>query len=102
MASKRKPRLDADLPLTAKLILEDYRAFVASGQHAPEDAVTKAFAARHAAARAALSHLEQLLKLVSEAGTLEQAKEVAASLSEWRALMPPETEEAAETDDDMG
>lgn len=102
MPAKRKPRLDIDLPLTAKLILEDYRAFVASGQHAPEDAATKAFAARHAAARAALSHLEQLLKLVGDAGGEEHVRDVAASLSEWRALMPPETKEAAETDDDTG
>jgi hypothetical protein len=97
MAGRRKPQLDTDFLTSARLILADYQAFLANGPHAPEDGATKAFAARHAAARGALAHLEQLLKL---AGEDQQPKLIAESLTEWRALMPPQAQEDTEADDD--
>jgi hypothetical protein len=96
MAPKRKPRGDADFPTAARLILQDYQDFVAG---AADDGESKLFAARHAAARAALAHLEQVLKLASDAGTAEEAREVAATITEWRARMPPEAQEEPEADD---
>ena len=96
MAPKRKPRGDADLPAAARLILQDYQDFVAGGA---DDSESKLFAARHAAARAALAHLEQVLKLASDAGSAEEAREVAATIAEWRTRMPPEAQEEPEADD---
>ena len=96
MAPKRRSRGTADFPAVAKLLLADYQDFVAGGA---DDSVTKVFAARHAAGRAALSHLEQLIKLAQEAGTEEDAKEVAATITEWRARMPPQAPEDPEADD---
>lgn len=97
MAGKRKPQLDTDFLASARLILADYQAFLSNGLHALEDGATKAFAARHAAGRGALAHLEQLLKL---AGEDQQPKLIADSLNEWRALMPPQAREETEADDD--
>jgi hypothetical protein len=97
MTTKRKPKIDTDIPAAVKLILDDYQAFLAGGPHAQEDGATKAFAARHAAARAALAHLEQLLKL---AGDDPPGEAVTESITKWRALMPPEAKEEPEADDD--
>lgn len=53
-------------------VTADYLGFLrASRTNEPEDA--KAFAARHAAAKAALAHIEQILKLA--AGSEEEAAE---------------------------
>ena len=93
MAPKRRPRGDQDLPAAAKLILQDYQDFVAGEA---DDGESKLFAARHAAARAALAHLEQVLKLAGEAGTAEEAREVVATITEWRARMPPQEESEAD------
>jgi hypothetical protein len=100
MATKRKPRFAADFLAAAMLILEDYQAFVANAAHAPEDAATKSFAARHAAGRAALAHFEHLLKLASEVGDGTQAKAASDVLNEWRTRMPPQAKEAPHSDDD--
>ncbi|RYJ04444.1 MAG: hypothetical protein EON47_00330 [Acetobacteraceae bacterium] len=96
MAPRRRPRGDQDLPTAAKLILRDYQDFIAGGA---DDGEAKLFAARHAAARAALAHLEQVLKLANDAGTAEEVREVAASITEWRARMPPQAQEEPDADD---
>jgi len=96
MTTKRKPKIDTDVPAAVKLILDDYQAFLAGGPHA-QDEGAKAFAARHAAARAALAHLEQLLKL---AGDDPPGEVTAESIATWRSLMPPEAKQEPETDDD--
>ncbi|MBL6459171.1 hypothetical protein JMJ55_28005 [Belnapia sp. T6] len=82
-----------DFAGAAALILADYRGFVARYAEEPEDAVTKAFSARHTAGRTALAHLEQLVKLAAEAGDEAQRKAVGEVLAEWRRLMPPMQEE---------
>jgi len=77
-------------------VIEDYRAFAAAP---PEENDTKAFAARHAACRAALAHLEHLLRLTRAMGGGEPAAsrdaaliQAEAALAEARnemALLPP-------------
>ena len=52
------PLADADRATVAQLILDDYRRFLSD-----PDADSKAFAARHAAGKAALAHLDQLMKV---------------------------------------
>jgi hypothetical protein len=101
MATRRKPRAGRDFPTAAMLILQDYEAFLRAGM---DDGITKAFAARHAAGRAALAHLEQLLAVAGQAGSAEEATELAASIAEWRTRMPPEamTEAGQPTEEETG
>ena len=61
---RRRPR--ANTPNLAEAlpnVTESYMKFVADSDH---DADPKAFAARHSAAKTALAHLEQLMKLAGE------------------------------------
>jgi hypothetical protein len=61
---RRKPRSGANkLAEALPSVTEAYIKFVAESDH---DADPKAFAARHSAAKTALSHIEQLLKLSSD------------------------------------
>jgi hypothetical protein len=100
MATRRTSPIDVDFPSVAKLILQDYQSFVAHAAEAPDDAITKAFAARHAAGRGALAHLEQLLKLAGDTVGEAEVTRIGESLSEWRAIMPPPAKEEPEADDD--
>jgi hypothetical protein len=86
-------------------VIEDYRAFAAA---LPEQTDTKAFAARHAACRAALAHLEHLLRLTrAMSGEIATSREAAltqaeAALAEARsemALLPPSEEDEEEAAD---
>lgn len=58
-----------DLEEALERVVEEYGAFVAAGPAPGTEGDIKAFAARHAACRAALTHLEQLLKLARVLGT---------------------------------
>jgi hypothetical protein len=99
MTTDRKQRLDSDFLTAAQLILDDYQAFLA--QEAPDDGVTKAFAARHTAGRGALTHFELLLKVASEAGDEAQLTAMAELLAAWRRRMPAALfEEPPEADHD--
>jgi len=100
MKSKRKSSVDLDIAAAVKLILEDYRWFLGIAPNTADDGATKAFAARHAAGRAALTHLEHVLKLGSEHGEQPAAQAASECLSEWRARMPPQAEEEPEIDGD--
>lgn len=66
---RRKPLLPSGTDLTnaVRLVLSDYEGFLAAP---PEGGAgdSKAFAARHTAARGALTHLEQIMKVAAEAG----------------------------------
>ena len=97
MAIQRRPRLETDVAVAAKLILDDYQGFLAAGLQLQDDAAVKAFAARHAAGKAALAHLEYLLKVV---GVEEKPTTIIDSLAQWRALMPPQATEEPDSDDD--
>lgn len=62
MRRRRKPALPVRLEDAVAEVTADYLAFLrAPRPEEPEDA--KAFAARHAAAKTALSHIEQIIKL---------------------------------------
>jgi hypothetical protein len=87
MRKRRTPGFDeTQLAAAAQSILEDYRRFLAEG----EAGDPKAFAARHAAARSALAHLDQLMKLAGEAAEedaaatdcIDQARQALATLSD--------------------
>ena len=80
----------------------DYQRFLGSGASAEEAGDAKAFAARHAAARGALSHLEQILKLAEEGGDEAQVNEVLESLAHCREQMAQLKEEADSDDDADG
>jgi hypothetical protein len=91
--ARRNARLDADLTEAAQLVLEEYRSFLQGDTE--EDA--KAFGARHAAARAALAHLEHVLKLARDSG---EAKPVEIDMAAWRERMPSLANEETSSDDD--
>jgi len=99
MATTRKPLSLEHLPEAVKQILAEYMAFVTGGP-AQDETVTKAFAARHAAGRGALSHAEQLIKLAGESIDATQMQDILKSLTEWRAMMPPLAKEDPEADGD--
>jgi hypothetical protein len=82
-----------------RLVAADYAQFVRSlGRLQPEDD-PKIFAGRHAAARACLSHLAQLLDLVGEDGGIDHVRDGFALLHEARqALGLPVPEEDAPDD----
>ena len=97
MAAKRRLRISGDFAGAVALVFADYRRFVALCLEEPDEAVVKAFAARHTAGRTALAHAEQLLKLAADAGEEAQQDAIAEVLAEWRRLMPtlPEEEDDA-------
>ena len=87
---------DADRAALARLIAEEYRRFVAD-----PDADTKAFAARHAAGKGALAHLDLLMKSGGR-GEEEPGDAVANHLDAARAAVASLEGEADPDDDDAG
>jgi len=82
-------------------VVEDYNAFVDRGPAPGGHDDAKAFAAHHAAAKAALAHLEHLLKLArageaTEAAGMDDAETV---LRQVRAAMAASPQEEDEADD---
>lgn len=65
-----RAQLQRRLPKAARTTLSAYAGFVALP---PPEADAKAFAAHHAAAKSALSHLEALIKLLQWADTSDAA-----------------------------
>ncbi|MDJ0386728.1 hypothetical protein QMO56_01265 [Roseomonas sp. E05] len=93
-----------DLQPAIRHVIEDYNAFVARGPAPGAHDDAKAFAAHHAAAKAALAHLEHLLKLARAAGAGEDETglaRAAALLRQARGALAAEspTEEECEADD---
>ena len=88
---------DADRAVLARLIVDDYRRFLAD-----PDADAKAFAARHAAGKGALAHYDQLIK--TSGGRGEEAGGAGdADLGAARAGIASLREEGGEADgDDAG
>jgi hypothetical protein len=60
---RTQPRPAPDLDAALTLVIGEYERFMAAAAPAEEDGDAKAFIARHNAARAALVHLDQLLKV---------------------------------------
>lgn len=71
------PALAAELETAAMRVAEDYGAFIARGPAPGTHDDAKAFAAHHAAAKSALAHLEQVLKIARAAGAGEEMAGVA-------------------------
>lgn len=99
---RRKPARSATEPeLGSALakVVADYMDFLRA---ADDEVDSKAFGAKHAAAKTALSHIEQLLKLSGDVGgeTAQQLDEYHALLGEMRRDMSAEPEEETPTDDD--
>nr|WP_245215930.1 hypothetical protein [Pararoseomonas baculiformis] len=65
-------------------VVADYEAFVARGPAPGTHEDPKAFTAHHAAARAALAHLEHLMKLNRGSAEPEAAAETGTLLAEAR------------------
>jgi len=82
-----------DLQGAVALVVADYRAFLNQGSPAGYDDA-KAFANWHTACRTALTHLEQLFKLLKAAGGTDAAVPGEHLLAEADCDMgPPEDEE---------
>ncbi|MBC9207316.1 hypothetical protein IBL26_10750 [Roseomonas aerophila] len=71
------PALAAELETAAMRVAEDYGAFIARGPAPGTHDDAKAFAAHHAAAKSALAHLEQVLKIARAAGAGDEMAGVA-------------------------
>lgn len=99
--TKRKPPMtEADRDDAARLIMDDYLGFLLGGPRPGEEGDPKAFASRHTAAKAALAHLDQLMKVAG--GTDEEAGGAEAAgghLGAARAAMASLEGEEAEADD---
>jgi hypothetical protein len=81
--------LGAELEAALRQVVQDYHAFVQAGPHVGQQGDPKTFTAYHAACRAALAHIDQLLKLLrgtSEPGEA-MAREAAEILAEARAAI---------------
>lgn len=97
--TKRRPPISkADRDEAAKLIWDGYLGFLLGGPPSGEEADPKAFAARHAAGKAALAHLDQLYRVAGGPGEDEAGAD--GGLGEARAAMASFEGEGAETDGD--
>jgi predicted HAD superfamily Cof-like phosphohydrolase len=77
--------LGAELEATLRQVVQDYHAFVQAGPQGDP----KTFTAYHAACRAALAHIDQLLKLLRDASEPGEAvaQEAAELLAKTRAAI---------------
>lgn len=104
---KRLPApLCQELETAVLRVVEDYGAFIARGPAPGTHDDARAFAAHHAAAKAALAHLEHLLKLARAHGAGEEEHGVAraqALLQQARgALAAPPEEDGEDNGSDDG
>jgi hypothetical protein len=93
-----RPVTEPDLGPAIAAVTDDYMAFLRA---AADEVDSKAFGAKHAAAKAALSHIEQLRKLSGDAGgeAAEKLDEYQALLGDIRRDMSAEPEEMPSDDD---
>ncbi len=92
---KLPPSSRVELERAARRVVEDYEAFLAAGPAPGSHGDAKSFAAHHVAGRAALVHLEYLLKLGRASAPDAPVDEDAATL-----LSRARAEIARELDDD--
>ena len=93
---RRKPRQPSvNLAEALPSVAESYKRFVADPV---DEADPKAFAAHHTAAKTALSHLEQLMKLANEEADAAGADPAALALGEARQEMDHEEQETPADD----
>lgn len=88
-----------DLASALAQVKADYLDFLRA---ADDEVDAKAFGAKHAAAKTALSHIEQLMKLSGDVGgeTARRLAEYHALLGDIRRDMSAEPEEETRADDD--
>ena len=93
-----------ELRAAIRRVVADYGAFVAREPMPGAHEDPKGFAAHHAAAKTALAHLEQLLKLARSAlaGQAPAGESADALLTQARAAIAADTTEEDEPDDDTG
>jgi hypothetical protein len=91
MAKRRIPPLgETDFGAAERRVLAHYEAFIAAAPAPGDPPDAKAFAAHHVACRAALVHLEALIRLsatVGGDGRKEDLRRVAAELNRARAAL---------------
>jgi hypothetical protein len=103
MKRRRPSSLDeAQVAEATRGILDDYRRFLASAPQDGEAGDSKAFAARHAAARSALAHLEQLLKLAGDNQDEDAAAVTQDCIAEARQALATLSDEESTTDGEAG
>lgn len=92
------PHLDA----AAEAVARDYRAFVEAAPTRAHHEDSKSFSAFHAACRAALVHLGELLKLLKATKPADAAEveEVAALIAKARSVLAAHAEEEQPPHDD--
>ena len=92
------PHLDA----AAEAVARDYRAFIEAAPARAHHEDAKAFTAFHAACRAALVHLGELLKLLKATKPADAAdvEEVAALIAKARSVLAAHAEEEPQDHDD--
>ncbi|WP_419899745.1 hypothetical protein [Roseomonas sp. USHLN139] len=103
MKRPRKPPGVEGLEAAVQRVVEDYGAFVARGPAPGAHDDARAFAAHHAAAKAALAHLEHLLKLAgpAAAGEADGVARAEALLRQARgALAAPPPDSDGDSDGD--
>ncbi len=84
MAAKRRLPIEVDVAAAARLVLASYLDFLGRPVPEEEKGDSKAFAGRHAAARSALAHLEQIEKRAEGSGDEAQHRAVSDILAEAR------------------
>jgi hypothetical protein len=98
--TRRKPPLsECDRDEAAKLILGEYFDFLLGGPPPGEKADAKAVAARHAAGKGILAHLEQLFKTAGGPDTEAGTDALGGQLDAARAAMASLDGEEADGDD---
>jgi hypothetical protein len=103
MATKRRLPIEIGVAAAARLVLASYLDFLGRPVPEEEKGDSKAFAARHAAARSALAHLEQLEKLAERNCDEAQQQAVSDILAEARRqLVTAHLEEKEDVDGDTG
>lgn len=98
MRRGKPPGVAAELSSALAQVKADYLDFLRA---ADDEVDSKAFGAKHAAAKTALSHIEQLMKLSGDAGgdAAERLAEYHALLGDIRRDMSAEPEEETSSDD---
>lgn len=92
-----------DLRSALDLVAESYLRFLRAGPEFATDDDTKAFTAHHAACRAALAHLDQLVKLAKSMGqTGPEIDEATTVLGEARSAIARYEEEDDDAAEEHG
>ncbi len=101
MKGRREPAVRGpELRSAMDVVAESYLRFLRCGPEPATEDDTKAFAAHHAACRAALAHLEQLVKVARQLGSdapeIEEATTILVEARQAIALIEEEDPDVAE------